>query len=67
MIKNIEEKIKEFDEMTKKYPSVKEFHIERAKLYCEIKEYEKAVEDFKNIRRLLCLPKYSNGMRRKRF
>ena len=47
MIKNIKERIKEYSEMIEKYPSVKEFHIERAKLYCEIKEYEKAVEDFK--------------------
>ena len=47
MINNIEERIKEYSEMIKKYPGVKEFHIERAKLYCEIREYEKAVEDFK--------------------
>lgn len=47
MIDNIKERIKEYSEMIKKYPSIKEFHIERAKLYCEIKEYEKAVEDFK--------------------
>jgi len=49
MIKNIKERIKEYSEMIEKYPSVKEFHIERAKLYCEIKEYEKAVKDFKKI------------------
>lgn len=33
--------------MIEKCPSVKEFYIERAKLYCEIQEYKKAVEDFK--------------------
>ena len=47
MINNIKERIKEYSEMIEKYPDIKEFHIERAKLYCEIKEYEKAVEDFK--------------------
>ena len=33
MKENIEEKIKEFDEIIKKYPTVKEFYLGRAKLY----------------------------------
>ena len=47
MIKDIEGKIKEFDEMIKKYPMVKEFYLGRANLYEELKEYQKAVEDYK--------------------
>ena len=47
MAYSIKERIKEFSEMIDKYLDIKEFHIERAKLYCEIKEYEKAVEDSK--------------------
>ena len=47
MKENIEEKIKEFDEIIKKYPTVKEFYLGRAKLYEELKEYKKAIEDYK--------------------
>ena len=47
MIKNIKGKIKEFDEMIKKYPTVKEFYLGRANLYEELKEYKKAIEDYK--------------------
>ena len=44
---NAEERIKEFSELIKKYPRVKEFYIERAKLYEAKGQYKKAVEDFK--------------------
>jgi len=47
MINNIKEKIREFSRIIKRYPNIKEFYIERAKLYGEIKEYKKAFEDFK--------------------
>ena len=46
MIKSTKERIKEFSEMIKKYPNIKEFYIERAKLYDASKQYKKAVEDF---------------------
>ena len=49
MTKSIEEKIKEFSEMIKKYPSVKEFYLGRATLYEEIGEYKKAVADYKRL------------------
>ena len=44
---NLKERIKEFSELIKKYPSIKVLYIERAKLYTEIGEYKKAVEDYK--------------------
>ena len=47
MIKNIEQKIKEFDKIIKKYPTVKEFYLGRAKLYEELKDYQKAIKDYK--------------------
>ena len=40
---NIKERIKEFSELIKKYPNIKELYIERAKLYTELKEYKKAI------------------------
>ena len=49
MIDNIEGKIKEFSEMIKKYPDVKEFYLGRANLYEQIKEYKKAIEDYKRV------------------
>ena len=49
MIKNIEEKIKEFDKMIKKYPDVKEFYLGRAVLYEELKEYQKSIQDYKRV------------------
>ena len=49
MIENIEQKIKEFDEMIKKYPDVKEFYLGRATLYEEIGEYKKAIQDYKRV------------------
>ncbi len=55
MINNIKERIKEYSEMIEKYPDIKEFHIERAKLYCETgfnkeaeKFYTKAINKDKN-------------------
>ena len=47
MIKDIKEQIKEFDEMIKKYPTVKEFYLGRATLYEKINDYKKALEDYK--------------------
>lgn len=49
MIKDIEEKIKQFDEMIKKYPTIKEFYLGRATLYEKINEYQKAIEDYKKV------------------
>ena len=49
MIENIEQKIKEFDEMIKKYPYVKEFYLGRATLYEELKQYKKAIQDYKRV------------------
>jgi len=47
MKKNIKTLIKEFDKMIKKYPTVKEFYLGRAKLYEDLEDYKKAVEDYK--------------------
>ena len=49
MINNIEERIKEFSELIKKYPYIKELYLERAKLYDKSKQYKKAVEDYKQL------------------
>ena len=50
MIKNIKEQIKEFDELIKKYPSIKDFYLGRAELYGKIKQYKKACEYYKKAR-----------------
>ncbi len=50
MIKDIKQLIKEFDELIKKYPTVKEFYLVRAELYGKVKKYKKASEDYKRIR-----------------
>lgn len=44
---NIKEQIKEFDKLIKKYPDIQELYIGRAILYTKIKQYKKAVEDYK--------------------
>ena len=49
MIENVEQKIKQFDEMIKKYPDVKEFYLGRATLYEEIGKYKKAIQDYKRV------------------
>ena len=49
MIENIEGKIKEFDKLIKKYPDVKEFYLGRAILYEKLKEYQKAIQDYKRV------------------
>ena len=49
MIKDIKEQIKEFSELIKRYPYVKEFYIYRAYLYEKTKQYQKALEDYKAI------------------
>ena len=46
MSKEIEEQIKEFTKLIKKYPHVAELYIGRAVLYAKIKEYEKSVKDY---------------------
>ena len=47
MLKEIEEEIKEFDKLIKKYPDLQELYIGRAILYSKIGEYENAVKDYK--------------------
>ena len=49
MTNNIKEQIKEFSELIKKYPHVKEFYIYRSYLYEKTKQYQKAIEDYKMI------------------
>ena len=49
MKKEMKEKIKEFSELIRKYPYVKEFYIYRAFLYEKTKQYQKAIEDYKSI------------------
>ncbi len=49
MNNNIEEKIQEFNEIINKYPNIKEFYINRAKLYEEIGQYKEALEDYKKV------------------
>ena len=44
---NIKEQIKEFDKLIKKYPDIQELYLGRAILYTKIKQYKKAVEDYK--------------------
>ena len=46
MQKEIEEQIKEFNKLIKKYPHIQELYIGRAILYARIGEYEKAVKDY---------------------
>lgn len=43
----IEEQIKEFDKLIKKYSFIEELYIGRAVLYTKIGEYEKAIKDYK--------------------
>ena len=42
----IEEEIKEFDKLIKKYPYIEELYIGRAILYSKIGEYQKAIKDY---------------------
>lgn len=42
----IEEQIKEFDKLLKKYPYISELYVGRAVLYAKIGEYKKAVKDY---------------------
>ena len=44
---NIKEQIKEFNKLIKKYPDIQELYIGRAILYTKIKEYKKALEDYR--------------------
>ncbi len=53
MVNDDKEQIQKFSEMINKYPNIKEFYINRARLYEDNKEYEKALEDYKKI-----LPNY---------
>ena len=46
MEKEIEEQIKEFNKLIKKYPHIQELYIGRAILYTKIGEYEKSVKDY---------------------
>ena len=47
MLKNIEERIKEFNEIIRKYPNINEFYIGRAILYEENKQYKEALDDYR--------------------
>ena len=47
MANNIKEEIKEFSKIIKKYPNINEFYLGRAKLYVKIKQYKKAIKDYK--------------------
>ena len=44
---DIKEQIKEFNKLIKKYPDIQELYIGRAILYTKIKEYKKALEDYR--------------------
>ena len=44
---NIKKQIKEFDKLINKYPDIQELYIGRAILYTKIKQYKKAVKDYK--------------------
>ena len=44
---DIKEQIKEFNKLIKKYPDIQELYIGRAILYIKIKEYKKALEDYR--------------------
>ena len=43
---NIQEEIKEFTKLIKKYPDISDLYIGRAILYIKNKQYEKAVKDY---------------------
>ena len=47
MTNDNKEKIKEFTELIKNHPEVKELYIYRAFLYEKTKQYQKAMEDYK--------------------
>ena len=49
MQNNIEQKIEEFTKMINKYPNIKEFYINRARLYEENNQHKNALEDYKKI------------------
>ena len=44
---DIKEQIKEFNKLIKKYPDIQELYIGRAILYTKIKQYKKALEDYR--------------------
>ena len=48
-MKNVKEKIKEFNKLIKKYPGIKELYLGRAKLYGKIKQYKKAFNDYEKV------------------
>ena len=47
MTEDTKEKIKEFSDLIKKYPYIKELYVYRAILYEKSKQYKKAIEDYK--------------------
>ena len=49
MLNNIKERIKEFTILIKNHPEVKELYLERAKLYEQNREYQKALQDYKKL------------------
>ena len=68
MQKGIEEQIKEFNKLIKKYPAIDELYIGRAVLYAKIGEYEKAVKDYEKAHEdyiydiiAVCLRKHLRG------
>ncbi len=46
---NIKEEIKYLTELIKKYPSIKEFCLIRAKLYTVTLQYDKAIKDYESL------------------
>ena len=68
MLKEIEEQIKEFNKLIKKYPAIDELYIGRAVLYAKIGEYEKAIKDYEKAHEdyiydiiAVCLRKHLTG------
>ena len=49
LMKNVKEKIKEFNKLIKKYHGIKELYLGRAKLYGKIKQYKKAFNDYEKV------------------
>ena len=47
IMNDIKEQIKEFNKLIKKYPDIQELYIGRAILYTKIKQYKKALEDYR--------------------
>lgn len=49
MTNDVKEQIKEFTRLIEKYPAIHDFYFFRGTLYERIKEYQKAMEDYKKM------------------